>query len=65
MNWKQLITDLRAKGVTLQAIQAECGFASRGHVHDLGGGKSTNVSWQIGDSLIRFHKRVMRKKAKA
>jgi hypothetical protein len=64
MNWKQLIADLRKRGLTLEAIRAECGFASRGHVHDLGGGKSFTVSWEIGNKLIRFHKRVMRRKAK-
>ena len=63
MNWSQLIADMRTKGVTLDEIASQCGFSSRGHVHDVWKGRQARVLWEIGDKLLRLHKRVMRRKA--
>jgi hypothetical protein len=62
MDWTKLIADLRARGYTLQRIAELCGFASRGHVHSVAGDKSRSIVWEIGDALIRLHRRVMRRK---
>ena len=64
MDWKTLIADMRARGLTLQQIKDAAGFASRGHVHDVLGGKQRRVYWEIGDALIKLHKRVMRRKVR-
>lgn len=64
MNWKQLILDLTSRKITLQAIADECGFASKGHVHDLKTGRQATVSYDAGVKLVALHKRVMRRKIK-
>lgn len=63
MNWIQLIADIRACSLTYEDIKKGCGFASRGHVHDLAHGKQAKVLWEPGDKLIKMHKRVMRRAA--
>ena len=63
MNWKQLIADIRSRGATLAEIAKTCGFASPGHVHDVANGRQPGVMWEVGDALIKLHKRVMRRKA--
>ena len=62
MDWKKLLADIRARDVTLEKIKDECGFASKGHVHDVATGKQPHIFWERGDALIRMHKRVMRRK---
>lgn len=64
MDWKTLIAGLRARGLTLDEIRIACGFASRGHVHDVMTGKQGRVMWEIGDAMLRLHRRVMRRKVK-
>jgi hypothetical protein len=61
MDWKTLLQDIR-RHKTLDAIAKECGFASRGHVHDLANGNQLSVEWSRGQALIKLHKRVMRRK---
>ena len=63
MDWQRLISDLRRRHLTLADIAEACGFASRGHVHDLQRGKQGEPRWSIGDALIRLHRKVMRRKA--
>ena len=62
MNWSTLIADIRGKRVTLQDIADKCGFASKSHVHDLATGRQHRVLWEVGDALIKMHRRVMRRK---
>lgn len=62
MNWSALIQDLRQRRETYKSIAETCGFASKSHVHDLASGRQTKVLWELGDALIRMHKRVMRRK---
>jgi len=63
MNWKQIITDLTARRVTLQVISESCGLASKGHAHDLKTGRQSTVSYEAGVKLVALHKKVMRRKA--
>ena len=60
MDWKHLIAEIRARDVTLELIRSECGFSSRGHVLDVQNGRLATVRWEVGDKLIRMHKRVTR-----
>lgn len=64
MDWKQLIADVRAHGLTLEDIRTSCGFASRGHVHGVTTGKQQTVVWEVGDNLIRLHRRITRQSSK-
>ncbi len=65
MDWKPLLNELRATGLTLQQIKDACGFCSRGHVLDLQTGAQKWIRWEIGDALLKYHKRIMRQKARA
>ena len=51
MDWKQLILEMRGRGVTLATIAKECEFASRGHVHDICSGKQAGVTWEHGEKV--------------
>jgi AraC-like DNA-binding protein len=62
MDFKKLINELVARK-TLQEIADECGFSSRGHVHDLKTGRQLKVSYEIGVKLVAMHKKIMRRKA--
>jgi hypothetical protein len=62
MDWKNIVADLRKRNLTLEQIKDGAGFASRGHVHDIAAGKQRSVKWEIGDALLKLHKRVMRRK---
>ncbi len=64
MNFATLITDLRARGLTLQDIADKCGFASRGHVLDVERGEQQRLSWDVGDKLIRLSRRIKRRAAR-
>jgi hypothetical protein len=63
MNWSAIIHDLRSRRETYKSIAEACGFASKSHVHDLAHGRQTKVLWELGDALLKMHKRVMRRKA--
>lgn len=56
MNWQQVVSDIRARGFTLEQIKDRCGFASRGHVHDIVTGKQERVLWETGERLLKMHK---------
>ena len=62
MKWITIIADIRARGYTLEQIKDKAGFSSRGHVHDVAMGRQPRVMWEIGDALLKMHKRVMRRK---
>lgn len=63
MNWNQIITDLQARGYTLEDIATECGFASKGAVHDLKGQLNTkSCLYERGVLLVALHKKTMRRK---
>ena len=59
---QKLIKDLRALGLTLDAIGDKVGM-SRGGVHDLLSGRRKTVSYQRGKEIVAFHKAQMRRAA--
>lgn len=61
MNWQQVVKDLRAAGLTFQAIADQAGM-SKGNVHDLMHGRQLDVMWSRGESLLRLHRQVMRRR---
>lgn len=64
MNWPEIIAEIRVRGYTLDNIKDKCGFASRGHVHDVANGKQPTVSWERGDALLRLLRDVRRRLAR-
>ena len=64
MNWKQIITDIQARGYTLERIATECDFASKGAVHDLKTSfRQKSCAYERGALLVELHKKVMRRKS--
>ena len=62
MNWKTLIQDLLNTGRTQAEIAAKIGV-SQPSIVDLLQSKTKSVRWEVGNELIKFHKKVMRKAA--
>jgi len=63
MDWKSIIADLQSRNVTLEEIAQECGFASRGAVHELKTqARQKTCSYEKGIRLIAMHRRTMRRK---
>lgn len=54
MDWKKLIQDLLAAGMTQVQIASECGVA-QSSVSDLYRGKSTKPSYEFGRRLDALH----------
>jgi hypothetical protein len=61
MNFKPLLRDL-AQVYTLQSIAEMCGFASRGHVHDVMHGKQKGVTFELGMSIVDAHARLVKQR---
>ncbi len=59
MNFKPLLRDL-AEVYTLNAIAEMCGFASRGHVHDVMTGKQAGVKYELGVKIADAHAKLVR-----
>jgi len=65
MNWNQIISDLQARDYTLERIARDCGFASKGAVHDLKTNtRQKSCAYERGVLLVALHKKVMRRKVK-
>jgi len=65
MDWYTIINELQHRKVTLQQIADQCGFASRGAVHDLKNVKAATCSYERGVKLVALHKRVMHRREKS
>jgi hypothetical protein len=63
MNWKTLVGDLVARGMSYRAIGKVIGTGP-GNVHAIGAGLREDVMWSLGDKLITLHRKVMRRKVK-
>jgi hypothetical protein len=61
MNWIKLITELMDCKIRQATISREIGL-SQPAIVDLLKSKTLTVKWEVGDKLIKMHKRVMRKK---
>ena len=55
MNWKQLIADLAAAGVTQSQIAEECGVA-QATVSDLYRGETKSPGFEFGNKLVQLHR---------
>lgn len=55
MDWKTIISDLRAAGLTQSEIAQEAG-TSQGHISDIANGKKgKHLSFEIGAKLLALH----------
>lgn len=61
MDWNKIIRELQERGQKLQDIADECGFASRGAVHDLKNVAGATCNYERGEKLVAMHKRVLRR----
>lgn len=61
MDWKTVVSDLRARGLTFEQIATPAGM-SKGAVHDLLTGRGKAVLYDTGVKLVALHKKVMRRK---
>lgn len=55
MDWKTLISELAAAGVTQIEIGKEIGL-SQPAISDLARGRTTRIEWQAGEKLIALHR---------
>jgi hypothetical protein len=60
MDWKSLISDLKAAGLSETHIAGavSCGQAS---INEIGSGKTTNPRYNLGRALVELHRRVCTK----
>ena len=63
MNWKSLISDLVASGLTQVQIAKKAG-CTQASISDLANGHTENPAYSIGSALIALHKQATRKQAK-
>jgi len=54
MDWKNLIAELAAAGVTQTEIATECGV-SQSTISDLSRGASKSPSFELGSRLVALH----------
>ena len=59
MKWKNIIADLQAFGLTQSQIAEKCG-TGQSHISSLASGKRKVPNWNLGDALIRLHKKVLK-----
>jgi hypothetical protein len=62
MTLKAIVTELLARGCTLQEISDGCGFASAGHVHGLLTGRQRSALAERALALDAMLRRVRRRK---
>ena len=60
MTWVELIRDLKAAGLTQEAIASDVGI-SQPSVSALARGTVTRPSFEVGDKLMRLHARTKRR----
>lgn len=63
MNWKNLITDLVASGMTQVQIAEKAG-CRQASISDLYTGKTSQPSYAIGAALVAMHKKAVRQLSK-
>lgn len=60
MDWKQLIADIVATGITQPQIAKQCG-CSQATVSELATGVTTQPRYPLGAALVALHKRKVRR----
>ena len=63
MNWQNLVCDLRSV-MTLEEIAKALGLKSKGAVHGISTGYQKKITWEVGDAILRLHKKAMRRARK-
>ena len=58
MNWKKLIQELCASGMTQAEISTEVGLA-QASISDIARGRTKAPSWDPGQKIIALHNRVL------
>lgn len=61
MNWKNLIADLIASGMTQVQIATKAG-CSQASISELQTGKTAQPNYAIGSALVALHKKATRRK---
>lgn len=61
MNWKCLISELIASGMTQVQIAQKAG-CTQASISDLATGRTENPAYSIGSALIALHKKATRKR---
>ncbi|WP_334166305.1 hypothetical protein [Achromobacter mucicolens] len=61
MDWKNLISDLQAKGWTQVRIAKALGDKPQSWVADICKGRYRDLKWADGERLIKLHRREMRR----
>lgn len=64
MDWKKVIAELEAEGLTQEEIAGKC-HASQPYISQLKTGKRKRAGFDIGDALRALHKATLRKKSAA
>ena len=59
MNWKKIIRDLQAAGITQVQIAERCNCAQT-TISDIVNGRTEQPSYSIGAALVALHKAVLR-----
>lgn len=62
MDWKQLVADIKAAGMTQEQIACEIGI-SVGSLSELINGKIGEPKWSRGDALIALHQKLCQQQA--
>lgn len=61
MDWKQLISELQATGLTQTQLSERTGLAQSA-ISELATGKTTEPKWTTGDKLKALHKKLCRRR---
>lgn len=64
MDWKRLLSDLTSAGLTQAEIALAVGV-TQSSISDLARGTTTRPSFELGNKLVQFHARRMKRKAAA
>lgn len=59
MDFKQLITELHKAGKSLRVIGAAVGLSAQ-CVLDIEAGRQQTVRWEVGDAIIRLHRKTIK-----
>lgn len=64
MDFQKLVTEILDTGMTQTELAKRCGHGTtQGHISAIyTGWRGDNVGYQLGDALVRIHRRAMRKK---
>lgn len=59
MDWKKLISELHEAGKSLRVIGSAVGLSPQ-CVMDIEAGRQQTVRWEVGDAIIRLHRKTIK-----